>query len=83
MPEDSGAVDPLSHPCALVRAETAVVPSTEIHSITESGSRCGPKMAFASARPRSTSNPVRRPLESCTAKGMALSSTPILIFPLV
>ena len=69
--------------CALVSAESAVERSTEIHSMTASGSGRAPKIAFASSRARSTSNPAWAPLASVAAKGASASSTPTRILPFV
>src|SRR5207253_987272 len=69
--------------CELVRAATAVLRSTETHSMTVSMSCRGPKIALASSRPRSGSKPAYRPLASRLENGAALSSAPIRILPFV
>src|SRR5256885_15618163 len=69
--------------CRLVRAVRAVLGSTGTHSITASMSCRGPKIAFASSRPRSGSNPEYRPFGSRLDNGAVLSSAPIRILPFV
>jgi hypothetical protein len=60
-----------------------VLGSTETHSMAASISCRGPKIALASSRPRSGSNPEYRPLGSRLDNGAVLSSTPIRILPFV
>ena len=64
-------------------AFTAVERSTATHSMTESSFGSGPKMAFASSRPRSASNPLYVPFGSRNANGGAFSSTAMRILPFV